>query len=1258
MPALAQSSPESGATGLKPLTAREVERLRAEGQEVRQVLPNRIALERINELRRARGERALSMSTAAKVGEEVVGPGLRAPSEVASFSVLPSHVDNSVLDFFPPIRSQGSIGSCTAWATTYYQLSHNVALQYGWDAKHSTDNTRLFSPKWTYNFINNGVDSGSYIFGAYDLLARHGATTWASIPYDSNYTSWPVDPAVWRGALTFRTNPVQYITQASSPAGLQRMKELLANGYVLVYGTYVNSWRSTSIKNDPSTPDDDAFVGKPVTFWQNGYAGSHAMTIVGYDDTIWADINSNNVVDPGEKGALRIANSWGTGWNEGGFTWVAYDALRSVSAVTGGPSTGRSSLFQGDLVYHATVRPNYTPKLVAEVKVNHRRRNQLMLTLGFTEVGFGMPAATFQDAVAWAGDGSGGLLGAGEGDGSGGSTGDQDAGQGGGRDAGEGGGRDAGPVDPTVWSSTNVWYTGGPRAFNGSTTTAVDATFVFDFTDLLPATLAEKRFLVKVADSAVGDPAVLKSFRLVDVANGDLAVASLDAPLTVDGAMGYAHVDYTRVNRPPVITSAIPAGRVKLGPAGSVTLSVLAEDADGQSLSYAWSVDGASVGSNAASFTYAPAVVGTHSVRVAVSDGVGGVTLQHWSVALNARPLANSLSATLNEDSAKGFALTAFDADGDLLTWTVVDPPAHGTLSGSLPGPLYRPEANYAGPDSFTFQAHDGMETSPLAVATVTVTPVNDAPTVRISSPAHGSAFAAPATVNFEVAASDVEGPVSRVELYQGATKLGEDSAAPFTFQLDGLVAATYVIHAKAYDASGAVTTSSSIYVYVHSPLVSVSASDATGAEPGTDTGRFTLSRSGGIASQVLTVRYGLTGTATSGADFTALSGSVTMPAGVNSVSVDVRPVDDVDVEGKETVVLTVAPDPTYRLGSTVSGTVTLLDNELPVVTVSAPDALGAEPGTDTARFSVARTGPTTSALTVRYALAGTAAQSDYVALSGTVTIPAGAASAIVVLTAADDALVEGKETVILTLLEDAAYQVHVSASATVSLLDDEQPVVTVMATDAEAAEPSNPGAFTVSRTGPTQAPLTVLLAVGGSAAHTSDYQALGTSVVIPAGAASAVLGVQPADDVLVEGKESVTVTLAADAAYQLATSTSATVYVFDDEKPELRITATDSAAGEANANGGLFSVTAIPAPKADLAVAFTVTGTATQGTDYAALPSTLVLPAGATSVGLAVSPIDDAVKEGAETVVVTLTATAGYTVGTSGATVSLADND
>ncbi|PTL78795.1 hypothetical protein DAT35_37685 [Vitiosangium sp. GDMCC 1.1324] len=1220
-PAWAQSSNEVHATGLKPPTQEEFDRLRKQGQEVRQVLPNRIALERMNEHRRARGLRTLDTSATVAVGQETLGTGERAPGGVATFtaSALPTHVDNSTLDFFPPIRSQGSIGSCVAWATTYYQLSHTVALQYGWDAKHNTDNSRLFSPKWTYNFINSGVDQGSYITSAYGLLGNQGAATWASIPYDSNYTSWPLDPAVWRGALTFRTKPVQYISSVSSADGLQRVRELLANGYVLVYGTYVNSWQATTLKNDPATPNDDAYAGKSVYYWLNGTNGSHAMTIVGYDDEVWTDINKNNVVDPGEKGALRIANSWGTGWNEAGFTWLAYDALRSVSAVAGGPSTGRIPAFHGDMVYHVTVRPSYTPKLLAEVTLNHARRNQINLSLGLSDVSTSVPAGS-------------------EGGGTGGN----------------------GGTPKPVWNITSLWLAGGPRAFNGSTTSAVDGTFVFDFTDIAPSTLEAKRFLVRLGDNTVGDSATLKAFRLVDLTNGGTTVSSMDAPLSVDATTGEAHIDYSLTNHPPVITSASPAGRVKLGPGGSVPLQVEATDADGHPLSFSWTVDGAPVEGNTSSLLYTPVAVGPHSVRVAVSDGLGGVVFQHWNVALNARPLANSQSITLTEDSSKSIPLTAFDADGDALSLRLVDPPAHGSLTGSLPSPLYLPEANYAGPDSFTFQANDGMEDSPLAAITLTVTPVNDAPSVRITSPAHGSSFAAPARVAFEVAASDVEGPIARVELYQGSTKVGEVTSAPFSFALEGLAAGSYGFSAKAYDSAGLVSSSTSITVNVLAPTLSVSASDSTAAEPGSDTGRFVISRSGGVSGQVLTVQYTLSGTAANGVDFVSLPGSVTLGAGVTSVNLDVSPIDDAAIEGKETVVLTLSPDPTYKLGTTVSGTVALLDNELPVVTLSASDGLASEPGAaDTAKLTVTRTGATTSALTVRYALGGTAtAGADYADLPGSVTIPAGAASASIVITALDDALTEGKETLVVTLQEDSTYQLHTSTSATVSLLDDELPVVTVTASDAEAAEPANPGAFTVTRTGPTTAPLTVLLTVGGTAAATSDYQALATSLVIPEGAASAQVNVQPVDDELVEGKEAVTVTLAADAAYQLATSTSATVNLFDDEKPELRITAVDASASEAGSNGGLYSVKAIPAPKVDLSIAFTVSGTASQGTDYAALASPLLLPAGTASVDLPLTPIDDTVKEGSETVVVTLPATTSYSVGTASATVTIADND
>ncbi|MDW8244811.1 MAG: DUF4832 domain-containing protein, partial [Thermogemmata sp.] len=72
------------------------------------------------------------------------------------------------------------------------------------------------------------------------------------------------------------------------------------------------------------------------------------------------------------------------------------------------------------------------------------------------------------------------------------------------------------------------------------------------------------------------------------------------------------------------------------------------------------------------------------------------------------------------------------------------------------------------------------------------------------------------------------------------------------------------------------------------------------------------------------------------------------------------------------------------------------------------------------------------------------------------------------------------------------------------------------------------------------------------------------------------------------------------------------------------------------------------------LSVNFAISGTASPGVDYNALPSHVIIPAGQASVTLTVTPLDDALVEGPETVVVTLAAGSGYTIGSpSSATVT-----
>jgi hypothetical protein len=92
-------------------------------------------------------------------------------------------------------------------------------------------------------------------------------------------------------------------------------------------------------------------------------------------------------------------------------------------------------------------------------------------------------------------------------------------------------------------------------------------------------------------------------------------------------------------------------------------------------------------------------------------------------------------------------------------------------------------------------------------------------------------------------------------------------------------------------------------------------------------------------------------------------------------------------------------------------------------------------------------------------------------------------------------------------------------------------PIVSIEATDAEAAEtvagaPPNPALFTVSRTGPIDRPLVVFYSVSGTASNGVDYTALPGRLSIPSGAASAPLLISPIDDRLVEGTETVGITI------------------------------------------------------------------------------------------------------------------------------------
>lgn len=705
---------------------------------VKEVKMNTLALQRLNQERALAGLPALDPAEAGavEVGSELV---YSENSEPMGDSALPTYVDNSKTVYFPPIRSQGSLGSCVAWSTTYYAFTYEINFARGRTAS-TGDNTMIFSPKWTYNMINYGTNNGAYFSDAFYLLTKHGAATWAQFPYDSNYLQWCLDASVWREALNSRAVSWGQIYNSDTNILIEDLKTQLANGHVMVIGTYVYSWVSSVVADDPATPADNAFVGQKIaTYMKNTRQGGHGMTLVGYNDNIWCDLNGDGNVDSGEKGAFKIANSWGTGdWNAG-YRWVAYDSLYSASQVHpygSWPTTDRDSrgIFRGGDIYTLTVGASYTPKVVAEFTINSAKRGQVYMTLGLGDVTATTPSSS--------------------------------------------------------WYPEAIYGSGGNYAFDG-TTVARDGTFVFDFTNLVPSTTAVKRWFVGLKDSTTGDLAAISSFKLYEVtAGGDVLVASsATVPKSADSSQAYVWVDYqyNSLNSPPSASlKAIPTS-------GYVPLAVSfdgsgSSDPDGTITQYQWTFgDGSSATGPTASHTYSSP--GAYTATLTVTDNKGAkdtrsVTISVLAPVVNAPPTA---MAAANLTSGLAPLWVAFDgsassdADGSIVSyqWSFGD---GTTADGAKVDHCYTAAGTYTA--VLTVTDDDGAKATGSKTITVSAPP-NTAPTaVAKANPTTGTA---PLYVTFDgSSSSDADGSITSYVWSFGDGTSGTGATVKHTYLATG----------------------------------------------------------------------------------------------------------------------------------------------------------------------------------------------------------------------------------------------------------------------------------------------------------------------------------------------------------------------------------------------------------------------------------------------------------------------------------------
>jgi len=197
-------------------------------------------------------------------------------------------------------------------------------------------------------------------------------------------------------------------------------------------------------------------------------------------------------------------------------------------------------------------------------------------------------------------------------------------------------------------------------------------------------------------------------------------------------------------------------------------------------------------------------------------------------------------------------------------------------------------------------------------------------------------------------------------------------------------------------------------------------------------------------------------------------------------------------------------------------------------------------------------------------------------------------------------------------------------------------------------------------RTGDTTNPLTVNYTVGGTATNGTDYTSIPTTVIFESNSAIATVIVDPTADTTVESNETVALTLATGTGYTVGTPNAATGTINNDDVtlPSITLAVSPSSVTEDGTSNLIYIFMRTGDTTNPLTVNYTIGGTATNGTDYTSIPTSVTFAANSSTATVTVDPTADTTVESDETVALTLATGTGYTVGTTTAVIGTIAND
>jgi hypothetical protein len=312
-------------------------------------------------------------------------PEIEVPANMDRYRSMPAVVDNSLKPYMRPLIAQ--VGLECGQASS---IGNGFTYEIDWKRNLPANVPQNQYPThFAYDFINGGSDAGVSFFETWEILKKCGTPNVAD--YGGMATG---GPSHWISGYNNYYNGMQNrITEvrtihAGTAEGIALLKGWIYDHLDGSLGGGLANFYSQYTSPPTTFPDGVPEAGKHViTSW--GGSPNHAMTIVGYNDSIRWDYNgdneyTNNIdingdglvnVKDWEIGGFKMANTYGSisGWGDDGYCYMMYKTL--------GDDTGEGGIWE-----HATsvvkVKTTYTPKLTMKVTIKHTSRNKLRVTAG------------------------------------------------------------------------------------------------------------------------------------------------------------------------------------------------------------------------------------------------------------------------------------------------------------------------------------------------------------------------------------------------------------------------------------------------------------------------------------------------------------------------------------------------------------------------------------------------------------------------------------------------------------------------------------------------------------------------------------------------------------------------------------------------------------------------------------------------------------------------------------------------------------